>query len=96
ATLPVALILMTGVWAASLPTRDASLVDRFWGLGFVVVAWACFWVGATGVPATVLPPLTLGLVSIWGARLSGYITWRNWGHGEDRRYASMREAGGAG
>lgn len=96
ATLPVALIMMTGVWAASLPTRDASLVDRFWGLGFVVVAWACVWAGGTEVPATVLPRLTLALVALWGIRLSGYITWRNWGHGEDRRYAAMREAGGVG
>lgn len=96
ATLPVAMILMTAVWAASLPTRDASLVDRFWGLGFVLVAWTCLWVGGSQVSSTRVPALTLGMVSLWGIRLSAYITWRNWGHGEDRRYAALRSAGGDG
>lgn len=96
ATLPVGLMLMSAVWVVSIPARDASLVDRFWGLGFVVVAWASLLVGGSQVPATVLPALTLGLVSVWGIRLSAYITWRNWGQGEDRRYAAMREAGGEG
>jgi steroid 5-alpha reductase family enzyme len=30
-------------------------------------------------------------VSVWGLRLSAYITKRNWGEGEDRRYVEMRE-----
>jgi steroid 5-alpha reductase family enzyme len=34
--------------------------------------------------------LALDLVSAWALRLSGYITWRNWGHGEDRRYQTIR------
>ena len=29
--------LMLAVWLGSLARRDASLVDRFWGFGFVVV-----------------------------------------------------------
>jgi steroid 5-alpha reductase family enzyme len=34
--------------------------------------------------------LTLALVTMWALRLSIYITWRNWGHGEDRRYQAIR------
>jgi steroid 5-alpha reductase family enzyme len=35
------------------------------------------------------------LVLAWALRLGSYLTWRNWGHGEDRRYAAMRERHGA-
>jgi steroid 5-alpha reductase family enzyme len=30
-------------------------------------------------------------VTVWGLRLSAYLTWRNWGKGEDWRYRRMRE-----
>jgi len=35
--------------------------------------------------------LAVGLVTLWGLRLSLYILWRNWGRGEDYRYREMRE-----
>lgn len=81
------LALMVATWVASLVRRDASLVDRVWGFAFVVIAWAY------AVAADVWTPRTwlmLALVSIWGLRLSIYLTWRNWGHGEDPRYQAMR------
>lgn len=84
----VALVLL--VWIASLLRRDASLVDRFWGLGFVVLAW--FW-WLTG-PQYLSALLPVGLVTLWGLRLSLYLTWRNWGAGEDPRYQRMREKHG--
>jgi len=93
--LALALALMTAVWVAGLVTRDASLVDRFWGAGFVVVAW-CYWLQGGGGAGKPIAVLTLALVTIWGLRLSLHITWRNWGHGEDPRYAAMRRAGGPG
>jgi steroid 5-alpha reductase family enzyme len=34
------------------------------------------------------------LVSVWGMRLSGYLTKRNWGAGEDPRYAEWRKKSG--
>lgn len=91
--LVLALALMASVWAASVPLRDASLVDRFWGLGFVLLA---VWYYLTGPAAGQAGPalLVVGLTSIWGLRLSGYIAWRNWGHGEDYRYRQMRARGG--
>lgn len=82
-----ALALMTLIWAFSVPLRDASVVDRFWGLGFVWVALV-WWV-LSGLPANAW--VMLVPVALWGLRLSAHITWRNWGHGEDKRYSAMRE-----
>ncbi len=93
--LAAALGLLTLVWIGSVIRKDASLVDRVWGLGFVMLA-VYYWKTAPEPPAgaAVVRNLTRGLVSLWGLRLSGYLTWRNWGHGEDYRYQSMRRAGG--
>jgi steroid 5-alpha reductase family enzyme len=75
------------VWVLSLPLRNASIVDSFWALFFVTGATAYgASVGASGERA-LLVALLLG---VWAVRLSGYITWRNWGHGEDRRYQAIR------
>ncbi len=82
------LVMMTGVWAISVVRRDASLVDRVWGLAFVVAAWTYAALGDGAGPRT---GLILALVTVWGLRLSIYITVRNWGDGEDKRYVTMRE-----
>ncbi len=82
--------LFLATWIASVARRDASLADRVWGLGFVVVAWV---IALRSVAADWLVVL---LVSIWGLRLAAHITVRNWGHGEDRRYRAMRERNGSG
>lgn len=79
--------VLTLVWVGSLVRRDASLVDRFWGLLFVVLAWTYTLLG-DGDPLR--GTVTVVLVTIWGLRLAGYLTWRNWGEGEDPRYARMR------
>ena len=34
--------------------------------------------------------LVISFVTVWGLRLSIYITWRNWDQGEDRRYEAIR------
>jgi steroid 5-alpha reductase family enzyme len=79
--------LMVVTWVASVIQKDASLVDRVWGLAFVVLAWTYALVDGSGDARMWL---VLVLVSVWGLRLSAFITWRNWGHGEDARYAAMR------
>ena len=90
ALLPVAL-LIAATWLASVVRRDASLVDRVWGLGFVLVTWTVA-LTADGAPDWLL----VTLVTAWGLRLSLHITVRNWGHGEDRRYQQMRARNGPG
>ncbi len=85
--LGVALALMTVVWVLSLLKRDASIIDIFWGLGFVVLAWLYF---SLSDADTTRRLLVASLVTLWGLRLSLYILWRNWGKGEDYRYREMR------
>ncbi|HYA76554.1 MAG TPA: DUF1295 domain-containing protein [Burkholderiaceae bacterium] len=74
-------------WLASLWRRDASLADRFWP-GFFVVAAALYAAHAPDLGERGYA--VLGLVLAWGFRLGAFITQRNWGKGEDRRYAQMR------
>jgi steroid 5-alpha reductase family enzyme len=92
--LGLAIGLMAVAWVASMLRRDASLVDRFWGLAFVALAW---WYRDAAPPATAaiwFRDLAVTLVTVWGVRLSFHITRRNWGQGEDFRYRAMRGAGG--
>jgi steroid 5-alpha reductase family enzyme len=88
---------MVLLWLVSLAARDASLVDIFWGPGFVLVAWAVLlWVGDHDLPdgGGARRWLLVSLVTVWGLRLGGYLARRNLGKGEDYRYVAMREKAG--
>lgn len=91
--LPVLLACMAALWLLSLPLRNASIVDIFWGLGFLVVALV-YAVNTSGDPWR--RALVLGMTALWSLRLAGYLAWRNHGRGEDKRYVAMRAAGGPG
>jgi steroid 5-alpha reductase family enzyme len=54
---------------------------------FVMAAWTYALEAPARGPRTLL---VLTLVTVWALRLSIYITVRNWGHGEDRRYQAIR------
>ncbi len=84
----VILIYMTLIWLASVALTNASIVDTFWGLGFVLVAVTAYFL-ADGFQGRKL--LITILVAIWGVRLAAHITRRNWGHGEDYRYQAFRQ-----
>jgi steroid 5-alpha reductase family enzyme len=84
-------VLMIVMWIVSVLVKDASIVDIVWGLGFVVVAATAL---AVGEGWDVRRQLLLVLVAVWGLRLSGYLAWRNLGHGEDYRYQAMRKKWG--
>ncbi|RYF60921.1 MAG: DUF1295 domain-containing protein, partial [Comamonadaceae bacterium] len=88
AGLLVALALAALCWLVSLQRRDASLADRVWGLMIVGAGWTYALLLPT--PSTGLLAM-LAVASLWALRLSLFITWRNWGHGEDRRYQAMRQ-----
>jgi steroid 5-alpha reductase family enzyme len=85
-------ILVTLLWIWSVFIKNASIIDLFWGLGFVVVN--TFYVGMSGEisPRKIL---ILILVCIWGMRLGLYLIFRNWGKGEDFRYQQFRRNYGA-
>jgi steroid 5-alpha reductase family enzyme len=87
----VVLGLVTALWGVSLAVRDSSIVDVFWGSGFVVIAWVGFALGDGSGTRSWLLAL---LVTAWGLRLSVYLARRNLGKGEDRRYAEMRRRHG--
>jgi len=84
--------MMLALWVVSLVRRDASIVDVFWGVGFVLVAAVAFALG-DGHPERKL--LVAGATAVWGLRLAGHLAWRNHGAGEDPRYRRMRERHGA-
>jgi steroid 5-alpha reductase family enzyme len=88
----VTLGLMVALWLVSLPLRDSSIVDVFWGVGFVVLAWLYFGLTPEGPVARKL--LLSVLVTVWGLRLALHILRRNWGRGEDYRYRRWREEAG--
>lgn len=79
------------LWIASIVLRDASIVDRFWGLAFVLIATTAS--AATG-GFTDRSRLVTVLITVWGLRLSTHITARNLGRGEDYRYKAMRRRWG--
>src|ERR1700690_2502569 len=86
-----ALVLVVAVWLASLRRHDASIIDIFWGVGFIVIAWVCVAVGHG--PRGRRLELAI-LVTVWGSRLAVHIARRNHGRGEDPRYVAMRERDG--
>ena len=91
-TLAVTLAVLFVLWLVSVVRRDASIVDPFWGCGFVIVAWTAFERSSHESSRVIL---LVALTTIWGLRLSLFLLWRNWGHGEDRRYLAMRDHHGA-
>lgn len=74
-------------WLVSLRYNNVTVVDSLWGVGFIVIAWISLILGSTGTPRGWLLAV---LTTIWGLRLTIYISWRNWGKGEDPRYGSWR------
>lgn len=83
--------LMTLGWLVSLARRNVTIVDTLWGLGFVLVALINTTAGAGYTGRSLL---VLALTAAWGLRLALYLTWRNWGRGEDPRYGLWREKSG--
>ena len=82
------IVLMICGWVASLVVKNVTLVDSLWGLGFVLIAWLTV-ILSDGFAGRSL--LIAVLVTVWGLRLSVYLSRRNWGKGEDPRYAGWRE-----
>ncbi|HSM51604.1 MAG TPA: DUF1295 domain-containing protein [Thermoanaerobaculia bacterium] len=85
-------VAMVALWGLSLRRRDASIVDIFWGPGFLLVAGLGLWLGEGPGPRRLL---VFALVALWALRLASHIAARNLGRGEDYRYREMRERHGA-
>lgn len=85
--LGVILAMMSILWIISVTVKNVSIVDLFWGFGFVLSAHVYFFC-TDGFGWRKL--LLLLLTTIWGLRLSIYLAWRNIGKGEDFRYREFR------
>lgn len=83
--------MMFCVWLASLPLKNAGIVDAFWGFGFVLVAAANYLAADGWQPRMVIVTL---VVFLWGLRLSLHLAQRNFGADEDYRYQAMRRRWG--
>jgi steroid 5-alpha reductase family enzyme len=86
------LILVTAfftlVWLLSVFLKNASIVDIFWGLGFVLLN-GFYFLATPGF--SVLKIITAVLVTLWGLRLASHIFFRNLGKPEDYRYQEFRK-----
>jgi len=84
--------MMLILWGISLALKNSSIVDIFWGFGFVLSAWLYFFLTPEGFIIRKL--ILLALVTIWGLRLTIHILTRNWGKPEDFRYQKFRKDAG--
>lgn len=85
--------ILTGLWLVSLVIKDASIIDIFWGFGFVIIAW--FYAFQNDLDSMgIREKLLLAMITIWGLRLTIYLAMRNLGKGEDYRYAQWRKDNG--
>lgn len=90
----VALVILayfTVIFVVAQILKNNSIVDSFWGPGFLVVALFTFFQSQNrGMRAMVVT----ALVTIWAIRLFYHITLRNWNKPEDYRYINMRKRWG--
>lgn len=77
------------LWIISLFKLNASIIDIFWGIGFILVTWIYYTLTPDGFLWR--KHIIVFMVTIWGLRLSIYLLRRNWGKGEDFRYKNWRD-----
>ena len=87
--LALAALLAIGVagWLTTVRRRNVNLVDSLWSLFFLAAALVYLLLTPEpGLRATIV----MILVALWSVRLAVYLTLRNWGQPEDRRYQAIR------
>ncbi len=82
--------MMGAVWVVSIPLKDVSIIDNFWGFGFGLSSIGVFWLTDNIKSGSQI--ILLLIIIAWALRLSGYLFWRWLQEGkEDRRYRAMRK-----
>lgn len=74
-------------WIISLIRDNVTHINSMWSLFFVLTSFTSALFIYEG---SVRVYLVLTLVTLWAVRLCAYLSWRNWGPHEDRRYAEIR------
>jgi steroid 5-alpha reductase family enzyme len=86
--LPVLLLASVAGWLFSIVRQNVTIVDSLWALFFLLAALTTAALTSQPGPRA---SLIIVLVAVWAMRLSGYLTWRNWGKPEDHRYQAIRQ-----
>lgn len=87
-------VAAAGLWVVSIPLRNASIVDPFWGPAYLLISLVWFF-SLPGIPSA-RSLLVLLCVGAWALRLGLHLTVRALGKPEDPRYAAMRARNGRG
>lgn len=74
-------------WLLSVIRRDVSLVDSLWSL-MILLSLGIYLISSSSIGPR--GAVVMVLVAVWALRLSIYITVRNHGQPEDRRYQAIR------
>ncbi len=85
------LLLAFATWLISFVKNNVSIVDSVWSM--LILLSAALYAATLPLPLVGYRPRAvwvLALVALWALRLTAYITWRNWGEPEDRRYQAIR------
>lgn len=77
------------IMATAVAIKNHSIIDIFWGPGFVVVAVVSYLLSAGSGGDDTRRLVVLLLTAVWGLRLGLYIGRRNLGHGQDPRYTRL-------
>mgnify|MGYP006427439707 CR=1 FL=1 len=80
-------LMALGGWLISLQVNKVCIVDSLWSF-FIAVAGLSF-VYATGTWSQPFVLAACVFLVLWAVRLSGHITFRNWGKEEDHRYVAI-------
>jgi len=80
-------VYMSSVFLLALILKDNSIVDIFWGIGFILLTILSLWKSDSFDAKKIIVGM---MILIWGMRLSIHIFLRNKGRGEDFRYANWR------
>jgi steroid 5-alpha reductase family enzyme len=82
-------LYMTIVFLFAQIKNDNSIVDFFWGIGFILIAlYSLIHSGNLTYHKMIMNSLIL----LWGGRLSIHILIRNWEKPEDFRYKAWRDS----
>jgi steroid 5-alpha reductase family enzyme len=87
----VIMACLTALWGLSVWLKDSSIIDIFWGTGFVITVWFYRYIGGLVDTRSLV---FCSIVTIWGLRLSIHLANRNIGKGEDYRYKEWRKESG--
>lgn len=86
-TAAIALAMVVMLWLFSIWLHDVSIIDMCFSAMIAALLLFAYWQApVAGSVAT----LIVVLVLVWALRMTVYLIWRNWGHGEDPRYTRLR------